>query len=182
MMNINLHWTELNHIATIDYDQEDKGVYVWGFMFDDTFIPYYVGNAYNIQTRLTEHASAILGGRYCIIHKDNLAAFYDYKETKIPTKDSGLLYYPNFPEGYKSFLNNWATLYPHITNMIDRMHYSFASFNDASITKKHLEQIENKCISTIGKDRLWNRKCGSCDDVTVTNVTGDPQILAVFNR
>lgn len=179
-MIIDLYWTDLKPISEIDFTNIEQGVYVWGFMFEEKFIPYYVGNAYNIQSRLTEHVSSIIGGRYCIIHENNLHKFYKYKDSKDDIDGFELLYTPNFPKNYITFLEQRKKLQPHIDKMVKHMYYSYSAFNGRDITKKQLELIEKKCIQTIGINKLWNRKCGKCDDIFINSVTGEKQLSELF--
>lgn len=180
-MTIDLVWTDIISVVEIDYNKEDQGIYIWGFEINNKFIPYYVGIAYNIQTRITEHISSIIGGRYCIIHSKNLEQFYEYKETKSISEESGLIYIPNFPEGYKQFLFNKKKLQPHIDYMVEKMCFTYSVFNEENITKKDLELIEKKCIQMLGKEKLWNTRGGNSENILINSITGDKRVVDLFD-
>lgn len=180
-MNIDLNWTELKPIDKIIF-KEEYGIYIWGFMFDKEFVPYYVGIAYNttIPQRLTEHANQIIGGRYCVIHSADLKTFYNFKHDEETSDERGKMYIPNWPDGYSKFLTKRNIFKPHIDNMINKMHYSYALINDESISKKEYELIEKKCISSIGIEKLINFRGGKADVVTINKLTGDKRITDLF--
>jgi hypothetical protein len=180
-MTIDLCWTDIISVSEINYTNEDQGIYIWGFEINKKFIPYYVGIAYNIQARITEHISSIIGGRYCIIHSENLKKFYNYKETENISENSGLLYIPNFPEGYNQFLRNKKRLQPHIDNMVEKMCFTYSAFNDEKITKKDLELIEKICIEKIGKEKLWNTRGGKSENIFINSITGDKRVVDLFD-
>jgi hypothetical protein len=178
----NLEWSDLKPIQDIDLSNEDQGVYVWGFKFDSEFIPYYVGIAFNVQTRLLEHVNNIVGGKYCIIHSNDLREFRKYKDCETVSINKGLLYIPNWPNGYLSFLKRRNSLQPHIDNMVSKMHFSFASLNKhTTMTKKDLEDIEKYCINCIGKDNLWNTRGGTSNLSNVTH-SGNLEIKSLFEK
>lgn len=158
-MEIKLDWTNLSRISELEYSDENinRGVYIWGFTIDNEFIPYYVGIAENIEYRLTEHVNSILGGRYSIHHKNNLKDFIKYKENTIAGKE-GLIYIPNWPNGYNIFLKNRENLKIHIDYMIETMTYSYAAIIDNNTDLKAVEKI---CINQIGKEKLWNKRSGN---------------------
>lgn len=178
-MQVSLNWTELKPIEQLDFE-ENYGIYVWGFVYENEFIPYYIGIAFNISisNRLTEHANNLVGGRYCIIHKSDLKTFYNFKnETK--ENKRGLLYIPNWPSGYSSFLKERNELNEHIDNMVNRMHFSYAVLDNSIATKKEYETIEKACINSIGKDRLWNTRGGASDMVKL-KVLGESRVTKHF--
>ncbi|MCX6159114.1 MAG: hypothetical protein NTY74_14130 [Ignavibacteriae bacterium] len=177
---IDLFWSDLKPINNIDYSKSEIGVYIWGFKYNGIFIPYYVGNAINIQKRLTQHVSYLISGQYCIIDSSCLKEFYKYKG---PTTNKGLLYIPNYPKGYKSFLEKRKFLQPHIDNMVDRMCYSYSVFRDASTNSiKYLCQIENECINRIGITKLWNKQCGKNNEIIFNSIKGDKQVVGLFPK
>lgn len=180
IMDIILNWTELKHISEIIY-KDEYGVYIWGFMFEDDFIPYYVGIAYNITIpgRLTEHISNLAGGKYCIIHSSDLRYFYRFKDIVEPLDDHGLIYIPNWPEGFAAFLKKRYELKPHIDNMMDRMYFSYSLLGQEFQTKKDYESVEKACISSIGKEKLWNTRGGQAN-ATIIKLSGDKRVTSIF--
>ena len=109
-------------------------------------------------------------------------AFYKYKAVEDVADEFGLIYIPNFPDGYNNFLEKRKKLQPHIDNMVDRMYFSYSVFDSDEITKQNLELIEKKCIETIGKNKLWNTRCGNCDAISISSVTGDKQLVELFRQ
>jgi hypothetical protein len=182
-MNVELNWQVLQPIQEIPF-KEEYGIYIWGFMFEKEFVPYYVGIAYNITiaNRLTEHVNNLIGGRYCIIHSADLKSFYNFKEIEKESDDSGLLYIPNWPEGYGNFLKRRHLLKPHIDNMVDRMYFTYSAISDESLEKKDYELIEKYCINKIGKNNLWNTRAGLTGDFTLRRPIGDERIVRLFEE
>lgn len=175
-------WSDLKSIQELDLSSTDQGVYVWGFSFGSLFIPYYIGIAFNIQTRLLEHVNNIIGGNYCVIHTKDLQNFSKHKDCETESIDNGLLYIPNWPNGYLSFLKRRNALQPHIDNMVNKMCFSFASLNaHKTITKNELGDIEKYCINSIGKENLWNTRGGKTNLTNVTH-SGNPEIKALFKK
>jgi hypothetical protein len=182
-MQVSLNWTELKPIEQLDF-QENYGVYIWGFMFETEFVPYYVGIAFNltISKRLTEHVNNLIGGRYCIIHSLDLKSFYHFKDIETESEESGLLYIPNWPDGYGNFLKRRHKLKQHIDNMVDRMHFTYAVITNDKLLKSDYELIEKYCINTIGKDKLWNTRAGLTNGFKPESITGDEKIIKLFKE
>lgn len=64
-----LNWSNPISINELTYKEPvKKGVYIWGFKIEDNFIPYYVGEAIDIEKRIQEHVCNLLSGRYTIYH------------------------------------------------------------------------------------------------------------------
>jgi hypothetical protein len=65
--HLRLYWETPTRIAEFNRFREVKrGVYLWGFTIEDRFIPYYVGIADNINSRIYRHVGCILSGEYTI--------------------------------------------------------------------------------------------------------------------
>jgi hypothetical protein len=157
---LTLTWSELIPIDQITYDNpQEAGVYVWGFYIDTVFIPYYVGIGTNIVHRIHQHINAIIGGLYTIHHKDTLADFEKYKNEGIQ-EDRGILYIPDWPKGYKTFLENRKKLQPHIDFMIDRFVFSYATVDGDVVLQKGLSHVEKICIEHMGLKNLANTRSG----------------------
>ena len=176
-----LRWSEFLNISSLQYndDRVYKGVYIWGFTIDKKFIPYYVGEAFDVEYRLTDHVHSILSGRYCIHHKNTLNKFYKNKNAEI-TGNDGLLYYPNWPYGYNEFLKLRESLMPHINFMVSTMTYTYAILSDPKILKKELKEVEKICINKIEKKRLWNVKSGDNSNLELIH-TGNKTIVRLLS-
>jgi hypothetical protein len=159
--NLILEWSNFIPISELnDYNEKNAGVYVWGFTIGTEFIPYYVGVADNIIYRIYQHINSIIGGLYTIYHRDSLADFKDIKNQPVQIDmNKGKIYDPNWPNGYKEFLDKWEALQPHIKFMIDTFTFSFAV---TSFSGEDLKEIEKCCINDIGKERLSNTRAGRC--------------------
>jgi hypothetical protein len=160
-VKIVLEWVGPELVKNLFSHSHSKGVYLWGFTIDQKFIPYYLGIAEDINFRLLEHIKSIISGNYRIFHKDSLADFVKYKMVDVhPDKSKGVLYIPNWPDGYQTFLQERHQLQPHIDYMIDTFTFFYASINDPDINKYDLQEIEKICINHIGKESLLNMRGG----------------------
>ena len=170
--NLTLNWTEFTRISDLTYhDRNDAGVYVWGFTIDKVFVPYYVGIADNIIFRIHEHINSIIGGRYTIFHKNSLADFQLFKDQGVQAdKSKGKIYIPDWPNKYKTFLENRKELQPHIDFMVDTFTFSFAVVDREQISKQDLKDIEKICINQIGKDNLANTRAGNSDKFLINHI------------
>ncbi len=157
-----LNWNNLTKIPEIPVPNQDiYGVYIWGFIIDSDFIPYYVGIADNITNRIYQHINAILGGLYTIYHRDSLANFNNYKNDTVKSdKSCGKLYSPNWPKDYKTFIIERKVLQEHINYMVDCFTYSYAAVDPKKFPKKDLKEIEKICINQIGIQNLANTRSG----------------------
>lgn len=180
---ITLKWSDLVHIGELEYDnQNEQGVYLWGFTIDGTFIPYYVGIAFNIKYRMFEHINSIIGGHYTIHHKNSLARFKDYKNTVAKAENSsGKLYSPDWPAKYKTFIDQRKILQPHIDYMVDNFTFTYASTVEYNLYKGDLEAIEKICINQLGKENLWNHRAGISGKFIIQH-TGNPIIVGLFKQ
>ena len=101
MNKIILKWHSLEKYFELDFDtiKEKKpvsGLYIWGFIFDQSFLPYYVGRHKHIFKRISQHVASILGGLYIVFREDKLKNFENYKNKgikKFNYKESE--YYPS---------------------------------------------------------------------------------------
>lgn len=160
--NIELNWADLINISALSYhDRNEAGVYVWGFTINGAFFPYYIGIADNIIYRIHEHINSIISGRYTIFHKNSLHQFVQYKYQDVsPDKSRGKIYIPDWPYGFKTFLDNRKELQPHIDFMVDCFTFSYACINRELISRQDLKEIEKICINKLGKENLANTRSG----------------------
>jgi hypothetical protein len=129
------------HISNLIQIPEEPGVYIWGFMYDKhtkknvidfsddllknfnpdshQFIPYYVGEAYNLQKRLGEHAliRSMDAGKY-VRFRDG----YDFW-MHIPRQYSGGKYIDQYREiakdiQYYGECSVMLEAYPHLSNLL----------------------------------------------------------------
>ncbi len=131
-----------------------------------------------------EHASNLIGGKYSIHHKNSLAEFASFKDdnyNNVTHKEKGLVYIPNWPYGYPSFLKKRGELLPHIDNMLEKLYFSVAKVEIADFDKKKLEILEKYCIQSIGKDNLWNTRGGNIEQINVT-ISGEPRVALKFKN
>jgi hypothetical protein len=176
-----LDWQNLQSIYSVNHNSINyRGVYIWGFTLDTEFVPYYVGIAENVISRIYEHVNSIIGGRYNIFHKEALKEFSKYKNHDPDIESKGKLFLPDWPMGYKNFLINRNNLYPHIDYMVDTFSFSFAIVND-KYSAFDLKCLEKICISKIGIENLINTRCGSSDRFELVH-TGDNIIVDTFSN
>lgn len=165
---ITLEWSDFERISNLNYqDLYGAGIYVWGFTIEGEFIPYYIGIADNLILRIHEHINSIIGGRYTIYHSSSLAEFKAYKEQAAGT--IGKIYHPDWPYGYKYFIENRKCLQPHIDFMVDSFTFSFASIERQNDYWNNLKKIEKICINQLGKENLANTRAGKCDSISITH-------------
>ena len=179
--DLNLSWSELLKISDpFSFDKVETGVYIWGFTIDKIFVPYYVGFATNIFYRIHEHINNLIGGKYTVFHKNSLAYFKDFKDQPISTDQSnGRIYLPDWPRGYKYFLNNRKDIQPHIDYMVDTFTFSYAPVTADKYSRTELKDIEKKCISQIGIENLINTKGGESTMFKIQH-SGNQKIMNVF--
>ncbi len=175
-----LNWSDLRYIKDIQYDSNKvlKGVYIWGFILDSDFTPYYLGVAEDIIYRLMEHMNFLLGGKYAVYHKDYLHEFYKYKHRTETNK--GLIYVPYWPSKYDYFIKNWENIIPHIKYMYEHIHFSFAEVNN--IERTELFAIETICINRINIEKLHQFRAGNDDPSFKVNHNGNKQIANMLNK
>lgn len=163
--NITLQWTDLKTISDLTMnDQTEGGVYLWGFSVDTVFVPYYIGIADNIIFRIYKHINSIIGGHYTIFHHNSLANFKDFKDRNVQMdKSKGKIYLPDWPHGYKHFIDIRKVLQPHIDFMVDSFTFSFATVDKQVVSGNDLKEIEKICINQIGKENLANTRAGHSD-------------------
>jgi hypothetical protein len=171
---LTLKWCDLINISDLNYQDEIfAGIYIWGFTIDNVFVPYYMGISDNIIYRIHEHINSIIGGRYTILHSNSLAKFREYKDYKDqniqPEMSKGILYIPDWPYGFKYFLDNRKVLQPHIDFMVDTFTYSFATVDANIVSKQDLKEIEKICFNQIGKETLVNKRSGFSEEFLITH-------------
>ena len=179
---LTLNWCDLISVSDLEYSENSKsGIYIWGFRIDKDFIPYYLGIAENIMLRIHQHINSIIGGRYTILHLNSLANFVDYKDYKNIQYEmnKGVLYIPDWPYGFKYFLDHRKALQPHIDFMVDTFTFSFASVDANLISKQDLKEIEKICFNQIGKETLVNKRAGYSDKFFIKH-NGNPTIAKKF--
>lgn len=170
--NLTLTWTDPKRISDLTYhDRNEPGVYVWGFTIDNVFIPYYVGIADNIIFRIHEHINSIISGRYTIFHRNSLATFKNFKDQDVQQdKTKGKIYIPDWPYGFKNFLDNRKELQPHIDFMVDTFTFSYAVVDRDKVSGQDLKDIEKICINQIGKENLANTRAGHSDKFIINHI------------
>ncbi len=163
--NLSLDWIDLKNISNLNYSEDDNfGVYLWGFTINNNFVPYYIGIAKYINYRILEHARSITSGMYTIFHKDSLENFKQFKNDKADTNnDVGKLYEPNWPKDYKNFVENLNLLQTHINFMVEKFTYSYAILDKNHVSLSDLKEIEKTCINQIGIENLINTRAGKSD-------------------
>jgi predicted GIY-YIG superfamily endonuclease len=179
--NLTLDWKDFTGISDLTYNnRNDSGVYVWGFTIDNVFIPYYVGIANDIIFRIQEHINSIISGRYTIFHRNSLVAFYRFKDEPVQTNmEKGKIYIPDWPYGFKHFLDRRKELEPHIDFMVDTFTFSYAVVDSEIVSGKDLKDIEKICINQIGKENLANTRAGYSDKFILNHI-GNQTITRIF--
>jgi hypothetical protein len=179
--SLTLNWCDPIIVSRMWYpEQNETGIYIWGFTINNTFVPYYVGIAENIALRISEHISSILSGKYIVFHSNSLAAFIEYKDQDVrPDKNAGKIYNPTWPRKYKDFLDSRKVLQPHIDFMVDTFTFSFATIDRELVSTQDLKEVEKICINQIGKENLINTRAGSSDKLTLNHI-GSSIVTANF--
>ncbi len=179
--DLTLDWKDFTGIPVLTRsNQNDSGVYVWGFTVDGVFIPYYVGIANDIIFRILEHINAIISGRYTIFHHNSLTNFYRFKDESVQTDmTEGKVYIPDWPYGYKNFLDRRKELEPHIDFMIQTFTFSYAIVDSKIAAGNDLKEIEKICINQIGKEKLANTRAGFSNRFNLNHI-GNPYMIACF--
>lgn len=120
-----LTWSRLRSI--LDFTTEDTkaqkhaGVYIWGFQINSRFIPWYVGEANNLNERAFQHNASLRGGAYSIYHSSSLETFMNEKGgVPKPDADSGLLYVPT---GLHALATQF--LHPNVQSQVAILVHSF---------------------------------------------------------
>lgn len=163
-----LNWSNPISINELTYKEPvKKGVYIWGFKIEDNFIPYYVGEAIDIEKRIQEHVCNLLSGRYTIYHKEKLKNFYQFKNTL--TSESDKVYQPNWPSNYHTFISGYEKLKEHIDYMVNTFHFIYAEIINETAAKFELKLLERECIFKIGKDKLANKRGGNESLINITH-------------
>lgn len=178
--NITLEWTELENIKSILFPEKSiRGIYFWGFKLNGLFLPYYVGIADSIYSRMYQHVNSIIGGQYTIYHCNSLDNFKEFKSLPInAVKSYGKLYSPNWPKEYSVFLQTRKGLQKHIDFMVDNFVFSYAHINQ-NITDKELKEIEKTCINKVGKENLQNTRSGKSDIFNIKHL-GCEEVVQKF--
>jgi hypothetical protein len=180
--SITLKWTDFVQISNLKYDKKiNQGVYFWGFTINGNFVPYYIGVAAHLVYRIFEHINFTYGGRYTIFHKDSLHEFTMYKKDMVVNEEMnrGVIYIPDWPSGYKAFLEKRDKLRCHIDFILETFTISFAYEGLQELSMKQLQEIEKICINQIGKEKLINSRSGYSDEFMVTH-KGNEIIKRVF--
>jgi len=180
---IKLEWTKLASTSEIEFPPEKKtGIYIWGFNLMNEFVPYYVGIADDVFSRIMQHLNSIIGGKYVIYHSDSLVKFREFKNKEIDIdKSRGKIYSPNWPKGYKTFIKDRKKLQPHIDFMVDCFTFSYATVDTTIISKKELMEIEKICINQIGKENLQNTKSGYSNRFIINNL-GEKRVIEMIKK
>jgi len=178
---ITLNWTAFQSISDLTLiDRNIAGIYVWGFKIDKAFIPYYVGIAYKIVSRMYGHVNSIIGGRYRVFHRDSLIDFKKYKDqyTQVD-KSKGEIYLPNWPYGYQNFLIHRKDLQPHIDFMVETISFTYAILDRQEFSNQDFKEIEKICINQIGKENLINERAGRSEKFEIKHI-GNAEITDKF--
>lgn len=190
MAEITLEWQELQKFGDKNisvengtYKAEDvRGVYIWGFMVDDRFIPYYVGKSDNIHFRIFEHIGALLGGAYTIYHQAVLKDFSKHKpnfkswepDDILNEFKNAIVYYPKNSTSFKWFIENRnnSNVKTHIDYMVDSFRYTYAEYILKDDEFASLYDLEKYLIRKLGMQNLGNIRGGNPKDgFTLINKT-----------
>jgi len=178
---LTLNWSNFIEISDLTYhDQNETGIYIWGFTIGNAFIPYYVGIADSIIYRIHEHINSIIGGRYTIFHRNSLAKFKDFKNQDVQAdRTKGKIYLPDWPYGYKNFIDNRKEFQLHIDFMVDTFTFLYALVDRERVSGHDLKEIEKICINQIGMDNLINTRAGYSDRFKIHHI-GNSTMTKIF--
>lgn len=207
MTEITLDWQELQKFGDYNISADDnsnkvkdvRGVYIWGFMIGDKFIPYYVGKSDNVHYRMFEHIGALLGGAYTIYHKDKLMDFSKHKliikswelNDILKEPKNAIVYYPKNTTAFKWFVENRnnSNVKTHLDYMVDSFRYTYAEYlkNDDEFVS--LYDLEKYLISKTGINNLANTRGGNpSDGFTLINKTKNStdtelnKLISILNK
>lgn len=180
MNNVTLIWNDPVNVKSIKYTREDvdmyiRGIYIWGFRIQNSFIPYYIGITNDILYRIFEHVSSICAGKYCIQNKQLLNKFFEFKKDLESTNEC-LLYIPDWPYGFSEFISKYRIFQEHILYMVEQMEFSYATID----SKIDLKPIETNCIIQAGKEKLWNTRAGALNTEYSITHKGNEEISRLF--
>ena len=179
--HLTLNWSDFTCISDLtSHPRNEAGVYIWGFTIDKVFIPYYVGIADNIIVRIFEHINSIISGKYAIFHRDSLAQFKNFKDQDVQADmTKGKIYNPDWPNGFKTFLDKRKEFQPHLDFMVDNFTFSYMVVTSEIVSKQDLKEIEKICIQQIGKENLANTRAGNSDKFIITH-SGNYLLTNIF--
>lgn len=157
-----------------------KVVYIWGFKLPqhdgggDRFVPFYVGRARDINTRLLDHLCAIKGGRYALYQRQALLLLHERGAGAVP--EHGKAYVPDSPSDFMRFHTD-ANLQALANYMVDTFYFSYAALEDP---------IDSACVvrhvaDCIGRDRLGTLVTGRSERYDLRH-TGDAAITGLLTR
>jgi hypothetical protein len=149
-------------------------IYLWLIKVNNDFIPYYVGKAQNIKSRIFTHLTSQMGGGYTIHQKELLNEFYDHKKA-----------YAYSPKKYieiTEFIDDWllgenSKYRIHLKEIIINSFFTYAEIEN----KDALADIESSVISSIGIDRLDNIKFKLPEKYFHIS-SGDEKIVKMLNK
>jgi len=146
--NLCLH--EVEETERFTKTKSPKGVYVWGYQVDRSFIPLYVGKSRNIFERIIQHYCRFSGGEYIIPN----TVFFDKAPTADYSIDISKCFIPTDLASIYSMLNNPTnTFQKNKQHIISNFKFTYLKIDDKDGKAKR--EIAEKYLSNkIGKERL----------------------------
>lgn len=152
-------WQPIRHYSSLSEIDEVPGIYIWGFLNNSRFMPYYVGKAWNIGNRLCEHLSGIKGGSYRIYRFVDL---FDIKNRQP-------FYLPDSIENRKQFaadeFNNSlipGSIKEHTLKMIEGFHFTYVEMTNSEFDQH--SRLAERAILNKFKNTIINSLIGRPED------------------
>lgn len=123
-----------------------SGIYLWGVIHNNRYIPLYVGKGRNVHERIFQHISRWRGGEYRVPNWEHIID--DTKRVKPFTTDDNLLYIPHGANQYSDFLKS-SDIQNTISNVIDNFFCVWLSIPNSKLLDE-----EDELATLAGKDRL----------------------------
>ena len=177
---LELEWEDLMSIDNLkESDNDNCGIYIWGFYPKPNFIPYYVGKYQgNIPWRIAQHITYLAGGLYLIQSQSSLKDPSKFECRRTKTKkcsNPDHIYHRSSPEEVRKFMfkRNKGELKKGLDEMINNLHFTYAckdKWTNKQLEKDCLSDLEKIVISKIGKINLFNKRGGKPSNIKEINL------------
>jgi len=163
MSTVKLNWEPL--VQYIEFKIIDEthnkaipGVYIWGFVSNARFNPYYVGKAKDIFMRIAQHFAYITGGLYAIFPKEQLLDLKILKNTRDKKfNEENAAFWPKDLKRIYEFKPLSKESKEHITWMANNMYFTYAILENSD----ERVNAEKYLLKSIGLQNLINTRGGS---------------------
>lgn len=153
-------------------------VYIWGFVHDGAFIPYYVGKSNRPFERVMQHYANLRGGFYPVYHRTSLAGFHNHKYEKIdPNGCSGKIYSPDSPWALAHIFSS-RNVQDEVAYLLDAFRFAYATWTDERFSTAMIERTVANILKREHLQSSVAKPQGSCE----LGHTGDDLIRQLFKQ